>query len=173
MSGEGDTVNKTQKNGNKKLLVLLAFLCVIICGLVVGIIIVVVNNNNESSGDNDLVLNSCEDVQGYLADYQDIDNLESFIIATDKALAVSTNDEVKFCVYSSRFGMLYNYSVTNGDDYITQVVDDAYAMESISPTAKTAYNIYISEKMADNVDKAEEWLKVAEERGITNNQGRG
>lgn len=164
MSGEGDTVNKTQKNGNKKLLVLLAFLCVIICGLVVGIIIV--NNNT-------LRLSNYNEALDYLAEYIGSEDPNTFIEATDRALVAATNDSVKADIYLMRAGTLYNYSIGKDDEYLDQMLADAYKAESLNPTAQSAYNVSVYESMAGNEAKSEEYLKIAKERGLLDNPGRG
>jgi len=154
-----------KSSDNRGLVILLSVLCFVICGLIAGIIVMI--NNNK------LVLNTCEDAIDYMFANSDTENLQTLIDAGDRALDVAPNDEVKKCIYSKRFGALYNYSASNDNKYIEQILHDAYAVNDLSPDANTAYNIYMAEILAGNTVKANEWLNISEERGINNMPGKG
>lgn len=152
-------------SGNRGLVVLLSVLCFVICGLIAGIIVVI--NNNK------LVLGSCEEAVNYIYENSDLNDMQTIIDAGDKALEAAVDDEVKACVYSKRFGVLYNYSVGNNDEFVEQLLSDALAAEGFYQDANTAYNVYLSEMMAGNVGEAEKWLQLSEDRGISNMPGKG
>lgn len=159
-------MSEGQEGGsNRGLVILLSVLCFVICGFVAGI--VVVANNNK------LVLNTCEEAINYMFENSDMDNTQTLIDAGDRALNVAPDDEVKWCIYSKRFGALYNYSASNDNKYIEQILYDAYAADGLSPDANTAYSIYMAEALAGNTEKANEWLNISEERGINNMPGKG
>lgn len=154
-----------EKSHNKWFALLLFGLGFVICLLVIGIVVVAVNNK--------LILNTCEEVEEYLAEYADVDKTQDFVVATDRALEGATSSDAKYCVYASRFNMLYNYSASGNDEYLEQLVSDAYSMESIKPTVEAAYNIYLSELVSDNKAEAEKWFDIAKERGLMKSPGRG
>lgn len=153
-------------SGNKGLWILLSALCLMICGLVVGIIVVV---NNEA---NTLRIETCEEATSYLYEGFNADDMKAFLAKSEEMLAATDDVEIKVCIYSDRFSALYN-NMDGSDEYMAQMMSDAYALEEIKQDASSAYNIYKAEIMAGNIDKADEWQKIAEDRGMANRTGSG
>lgn len=163
-------MSRGQKGGgNRGLLVLFAILSFVACGLVAGIVAVVINNNNN----NKLVINTKEEAINYLIDYANTGDLEELIKETDKALAAATNNVVKADIYMIRANTLFNYNEVNDNEYLEQMLSDAYNAENLNPTAQSAYRIYTGEKVMGNEEKAEEYFEKARERGLFDNPGRG
>lgn len=159
-------MGKRQKGSSKRsLLILLSVLSFVICAIVVGIVVVI--NNNK------FIINTPEEASTYLADYMEADNPDGFIEAGDRALAVATNDDVKAYIYLMRSSMLFNYNINSDNQYLEQMLSDAYSAENLSPTAQSAYRISVCEEVSGNKEKAEEYLNIAKDRGLLDSQGRG
>lgn len=149
----------------KSSLFLLVLLSIVICGLIVGVIVVI--NSNK------LIINTAEEAANYLIGYANAGDLEELIRETDKALAAATNDVVKADIYMIRANALFNYNEINDNEYLEQMLSDAYSAENLNPTAQSAYRIYVGEKARGNEEKAEEYFEKAKGRGLFDNPGRG
>lgn len=101
-------------------------------------------------------------------------DMEGLIELTNKQLEATDDVETKAVIYASRAGMLYDFDVEEGASrYKDQVLFDVYKAEEFYPTGDTAYLIYVYEQAYGNDTVAEEYLKIAEERGEAIPPGRG
>lgn len=101
-------------------------------------------------------------------------DMEGLVELTNKQLDATSDAETKAVIYSARAGALYSFDVEEGSDkYKDQILSDAYKAEETYPTSDTAYLIYMYEQAYGNTAVAEEYLKIAEERGMTMPPGKG
>lgn len=160
---------KGKTESNRGLVIALAVLVVVMVGLVVGIIVARLNNN----GTGEVSEGESSSGEDEVARLERIERGKEEIMAeTDEALARANTDEEKGIVYSNRAGELYNLTI-GGDELKKEILASAYEAETLAPTAMTAYNIYVYESSYGDTQKAEEYLIIAKERGISEIPGGG
>ena len=137
-------------------------------------VVVLVANKNRSSVDvgvEESEQGSIFDSWGEYITNKDMDGLIEF---TNKQIEATDDAETKAMIYESRAGVLYSFDAENeNDEYKAQILSDVYSAEEYYPTGDTAYLIYMYEQAYGNTVVAEEYLKIAEERGETISPGKG
>lgn len=160
-----------RQDGKKRVLVFAISCCIVICGLVVAIV-VAMNNRSESV---DVVNPGSESEYKTFFDgwgeYIKTNDGVGLIAVTNEQLDRTSDVQEKADIYAMRAGVLYNMS-DNGQ-YTQQILSDAYTAEELKPSGNTAYLIYYYEHEFGNDVVAEEYLKIAEERGEMIPPGRG
>ena len=167
---------KSRKSNTKGWLVVLACMSLVICLLVVAIVVVInnrpaVEHPVETDSDSNIGEGTIFDDWGeYIAN----NDMKGLIEMTDKAIQTTDDIEKKAVLYASRAGVLYNYDIENrSSEYSAQILADVYSAEELYPSGNTAYLIYYYEQEFGNDAVAKEYLKVAEERGMTMPPGKG
>ena len=101
-------------------------------------------------------------------------DMDSYIRSIDEQVAKLKTNQEKANLYSTRAGDLYNYRLSNNSDkYNSEILNSAYKAESIYPTARTAYQIYLYESEIGSKETAEQYYKLSKDRGIDKEQGAG
>lgn len=158
---------------NKGLVILLGVLGVMIVGLVVGIVVV----NVQGGGEDVMVDESGQIIDEYSEDEIEEDYvrpaLEEYMAEMEEKISLAKTDEEKAELYLSRAGELYLRQQLEEGDFSGMILADVYMAESIKPTIDTAYDIYVYEDEFGDIEKAEQYLKLAEERGLTYDGGKG
>ena len=159
-------VSTMRDNGEKKELIwgvgFFLLIITIVC-LIVAIIVVVGNKN--SADDVEKEIERVTQFNGW-EDYIANKDMEGLIEFTNKEIEATDEAEVKAIIYASRAGVLYSFDAENeNDEYKAQILSDVYSAEEYYPTGDTAYLIYMYEQAYGNTVVAEDYLKIAEERG--------
>ena len=158
---------------NRGLVILLGALGIVIIGLVVGIVVVKLQ-----SSDNTVIV----DGNDQTVDEYDTDEIEEeyirptveeYMAEMEERISSAETDEEKAELYLSRAGELYIRQQTGEGDFSEAILEDAYMAERINPTMDTAYDIYVYESEFGDDKKAEQYLKLAEERGLVYEGGKG
>ena len=159
-------VSTMRDNGEKKELIwgvgFFLLIITIVC-LIVAIIVVVGDKN--SVDDVEKEIERVTQFNGW-EDYIANKDMEGLIEFTNKEIEATDEAEVKAIIYASRAGVLYSFDAENeNDEYKAQILSDVYSAEEYYPTGDTAYLIYMYEQAYGNTVVAEDYLKIAEERG--------
>ena len=163
--------NTEQRGSNRGLWILLGGLGCIICILAVGLVVL---KNNQLSGDEEGDLTQETTLFDNWGDYVANGDMDGLIRMTDSQIEFTDDEEAKSIIYASRAGVLYSFDVENeSTKYGEQVLSDAYNAEKHNATGETAYLIYTYEQVYGDSAAAEEYLNIAEERGMTIPPGEG
>ena len=140
--------------------ILFGILCVVIVGLVVAII-VVKNNNiaNKPNPDEETFLEN-----GEFSEEPEGLSTEDYLVEMNKRIEATDSAEEKAKLHTFIAGTLYNKQLNGEGDFVSQILENAYAAEDEYPTERTAYNIYSYEDELGDKTKAEEYLEKAKER---------
>ena len=149
--GEGIT------GDNKALVGVLIALCSVMVLLIGGIVVVKINQNDDVEPE--LVYEE-EDVE-----LTPKSSLEEYMNETNEQLNNAATNEEKAIIYTDRAAELLDRHLDGEGDYSEQILADAYKAEELDPSGDTAYAIYMYERELGSKKKANEYLKIAEERG--------
>lgn len=149
--------------------IIIALLVLVLIGFMIAQQVIRKNSDRSSQTNEEVDLVSWPDemlitisrlgVKGYLAE-------------TDKQIESITSSEEKAYIYKKRAFDLYK-EMEKGEDLSKLILADVYKAEEINPTIDSAYNIYYFEDKIGSKEKANEYLRIAEERGFDKKKGRG
>ena len=93
---------------------------------------------------------------------------EGLIETSNKQIELTSDNEVISDIYTTRAGVLYGFDLEDDSvDYGVQILSDIHSAEECYPTGDSAYMVYVYEQIYGDVVVADEFLKIAEERGET------
>ena len=81
---------------------------------------------------------------------------------------ISYSAEQKAAIHLNRAQLLIELQSKYGENVQEQILSDAYAAESLNPTARTAQVVYIAETISGADEKAEEFLQLMYDRSSNN-----
>lgn len=149
---------------NRRLVIFLAVLIVVIICLAVSIFVV---SKNKLGSD----LQTEETAEGEQLE-ELVSKKEEIIKSIEEELSRTETDEERAVLYSREAGELFNLS--GGSDFAKEeILASAYEAERLHPTAQTAYRLAVFESTFGNKAKADEYLSIAESRGIKDIPGGG
>lgn len=126
-----------------------------------------------------------EEVRAKIMDNEEEYTYDDAISSYEKALERGDDEwegeeeltSILSSLYAARAGEAYNLLENGGGNNdgicFAQILADAYEAERLNPTVETAYNIYIYESSFGNIERAFEYLDIAEERGLLSSGGEG
>ena len=143
---------KGKKIENKVLVGVLVGLVVVIVGLVVGLVIVQMNGGGDAG--NDLG--------------EDADNLSQigYREQMERKIESASSVEEKGKLYQDLAAGLWAYNSSKDNPYMDEIMGYIYKSEELNPTMHSAQWIYYFEYQLGNMERAEEYKKLAEERGF-------
>ena len=127
----------------------------VIVGLVVGVVVVNVQNSN-SGTETDSEMD------------EDPDNLSQigYTEQMKQKIESASSAEEKGKLYQDLAAGLWAYNSSKDNPYMNEIMEYIYKSEELNPTMYSAQWIYYYEYQLGNMERAEEYKKIAEERGF-------
>ena len=91
---------------------------------------------------------------------------DAFISDVTKRVKKLETNEDRAVIYSRRAGVLFNLVQNGESQYINQLLEDAHAIEEITPSGESAYRLCMYENAFGSKDVGKEFCKLANERGM-------
>lgn len=157
----GHDQGNREKNQRWLLFGCLIFLLVVAVGLAVAF--VVMKGKSDIVDEPEQAINVFEEIaSGNLSP----EKLEEYIKLSEAEIESASDDKTKSEMYLNRAGLVSNYLSNPEYDFKAQVLSDAQKAERLNPTAYTAFFLSQCEQNYGDEAKAQEYRKIADERGF-------
>ncbi len=159
---------------HKKLYLVLGVLCLVAIGLSVGIMMM---NNNAKEQEDEEMSEEEMDAEAEAFAAQEREELyvstDDYCKEMDEKIAQAENKAEKAQLYIEKAEELYARQASEERDLTKIILADLYKAEEIAPDANTAWMIFAAENDFGDEKKAEEYLKIAKDRGYKEEEGNG